>query len=339
MALNRSIPRVSFKISTYVEKSANIASGMKAIVYHNKHPSDKLIYCDVEKPRPTDNEVLIKIVCTSLNAADYRSMKMGIIPKRKIFGSAIAGRIESVGKNIRQFKPGDEVLGDLSDFGFGGLAEYALAPEKALVLKPANILFEEAVTLAVAATTALKALRDKGEIHKGQKVLIVGAAGGVGTFAVQLAKYYQTMVTAVCGPNNIGQARALGADHVIDYTTEDFTKSKERYDLIVAINGNYPLLGYRKILSSKGVYVMVGGELLQIMKSILFGWLLSFGKKKMRFLSAKTNQKDLEFVVKLLGNQRIKPFIERRYSLNRTADAMQYISAGHARGKVIILLE
>ncbi|SHF82931.1 NADPH:quinone reductase [Arenibacter palladensis] len=312
---------------------------MKAIVYYKKHSSDKLIYCDVEKPRPTDNEILIKIVCASLNAADYRSMKMGITPKKKIFGSAIAGRIESVGKNIRQFKPGDEVLGDLSDVGFGGLAEYAVAPEKALVLKPAKILFEEAVTLPVAATTALKALRDKGNIQKEQKVLIVGAAGGVGTFAVQLAKYYGTIITAVCGPKNIAQATALGADHVIDYTREDFTKSNERYDLIVAINGNYPLLGYRKILSSNGTYVMVGGGLLQIMKSIFFGWLLSFGKKKMRYLSAKSNQKDLDFVVKLLENQKIKSVIERRYSLDRTAEAMQYLSEGHAQGKVIITVE
>jgi NADPH:quinone reductase-like Zn-dependent oxidoreductase len=312
---------------------------MKAIVYDRNHSSSKLVYCDVERPEQNDNEVLIKIVCASVNAVDYRSMKMKMIPKKKIFGAAITGKVESVGKNIRQFKPGDEVLGDLSDFGFGGFADFAVAPEKALVLKPAKISFEEAVTLPVAATTALKALRDKGNIQKGQKVLIVGAAGGVGTFAVQLAKYYGTITTAVCSTKNIERSSALGANYVIDYTKEDFTKSNERYDLIVAVNGSYSLLGYKKILNPNGIYVMVGGGLSQIFKSIFFGWLLSFGTKKMRFLSAKSDPKDLEFVVNLLENEKIKPVIERRYSLDKTADAMHYLSEGHAQGKVIIEVE
>lgn len=312
---------------------------MKAIVYNKKQSPNKLIYCDVEKPRPTDDEVLIKITSASANAADYRSMKMGIIPKKKIFGSAVAGRVESVGANIRQFKPGDEVLGDLTDFGFGGFAEYAVAPEKAFVPKPTKVLFDEAVTLPVAATTALKALRDKGNIQKDHKVLIVGAAGGAGTFAVQLAKYYGAITTAVCSTKNIEQTRALGADYIIDYTIEDFTKSNERYDLIIAINGSYPLLGYKKILSSHGIFVMVGGGLLQIFKSIFFGWLLSFGTKKMRFLSAKSDPRDLEFVVNLLKNHKIIPVIERRYSLDKTAAAMHYLSEGHAQGKVIIQVE
>jgi NADPH:quinone reductase-like Zn-dependent oxidoreductase len=312
---------------------------MKAVLYNKKKTAIKLQYGEVEKPIPSDHEVLIKIVSSSVNAADYRSLKMRMIPKKGIFGAAIAGTVESIGNKISQFKPGDEVLGDLSDFGFGGFAEYAVAPEKALVKKPAKILFEEAAALPLAATTALIALRDKGNIQKGQKVLIVGAAGGVGTFAIQIAKHYNAIVTAVCSTRNIEQASSLGADYSLDYTKEDFTKSKERYDLIIAINGNYPLFSYKKILAPKGVYLMIGGELLQIFKSIFFGWLLSFGKKKMRFLSAKVQPEDLEFVAKLLAEGKIKTIIERRYSLAHTAEALQYLGAGHASGKVIINLE
>jgi NADPH:quinone reductase-like Zn-dependent oxidoreductase len=309
---------------------------MKAVVYHKKGLPDKLIFCDAEKPSPNDNEVLIKIYAASANAADYRSMRMGIIPKRRIFGADIAGRVESVGKYIRKFKPGDEVIGDLSDFGFGGFAEYVVAPEKALVPKPVNILFEEAAALPLAAITALQALRDKGNIQQGKKVLIAGSGGGVGTYAVQLAKYFGAEVTAVCSTKNVGQTISLGADHAIDYTKDDFTKSNRYYDLILAINGNRPLNAYKRILNPNGIYVMVGGALSQILKSILFGWLMSFGSKKMRYLVAKSNQKDLEFVVKLVEDGKIKPVIDRRYSLENTALAMRYLGEGHARGKVVI---
>jgi len=312
---------------------------MKAIIYIKKGLPDKLIYSDVEKPRPNDNEVLIKILAVSANAADYRSMRMGFIPKRKIFGADIAGKVESVGKNIQQFKPGDEVIGDLSDYGFGGFAEYAVAPEKALIQKPAKILFEEAAALPLAAITALQALRDKGNIQKGQNILIVGSGGGVGTFAVQLAKYFGSMVTAVCSTTNVEQTNTLGADYVIDYTKEDFTKSNRCYDLIIAVNGNRSLFAYKRTLNPNGIYVMVGGALWQIFKSILFGWLMSFGSKKMRFLAAKSNQMDLEFIVKLVENGKIKPVIDRRYSLDKTAEAMRYLGEGHARGKVIINVE
>ncbi len=312
---------------------------MKAVVYNKKGSPEKLIYCDVDKPVPNDNEVLIKILAVSVNAADYRSMKMGLIPKRRIFGADISGRVESVGKNIRQFKNGDEVMGDLAKFGFGGFAEYVTAPEKALIIKPEKISFEEGAALPMAALTALQALRDKGNIQKGQKVLIVGSAGGVGTFAVQLAKYFDTEVTGVCGSNNTIQTSSLGADYVSDYTKEDFTNSKMRYNLIVAINGNYPIFAYKKTLTSNGIYVMVGGSLSQIFKSLLFGWLLSFGSKKMRTLSANANKKDLEFLTKLVEDGKIKPVIDRRYTLDKTADAMNYLSEGHARGKVIINIE
>ncbi len=312
---------------------------MKAIVYTKKGLPDKLIYSDVEKPRPNDNEVLIKILAVSANAADYRSMRMGMIPKKRIFGADIAGKVESVGKNIQQFKLGDEVFGDLSDYGFGGFAEYAVAPEKALIPKPAKILFEEAAALPIAAITALQALRDKGNIQKGQNILIVGSGGGVGTFAVQLAKYFGSIVTAVCSTRNVEQTRTLGADYVIDYTKEDFTKSNKCYDLILGVNGNHPLIAYKRTLNPNGIYVMVGGSLRQILKSILFGWMMSFGSRKMRFLSAKSNQKDLEFIVKLVENGKIKPLIDRRYSLDKAADAMRYLGEGHARGKVVINVE
>ncbi len=309
---------------------------MKAVVYDKKFLPDKLIYCDVEKPVPNDNEVLIKILAVSVNAADYRSMKMGLIPKKRIFGADIAGRVESAGKNIRQFMPGDEVIGDLANYGFGGFAEYAVAPEKALISKPAKTSFEAAAALPMAAVTALQALRDKGNIQKGQKVLIVGSGGGVGTFAVQLAKYFGATVTAVCSSKNVEQTSSLGADYVIDYSKENFTKSDKSYDIILAVNGNYPLLACKRILNPNGIYVMVGGSLSQIFKSILFGWLLSFGSKKICILGAKSGQKDLEFIATLANEGKIKSVIDKRYSLDKTAEAMRYMGEGHASGKVVI---
>jgi NADPH:quinone reductase-like Zn-dependent oxidoreductase len=309
---------------------------MKAIVYDKKGSPEKLIFCDIDKPLPTDNDVLIKVHAVSLNAADYRSMKMGMIPKRKIFGADIAGTIVTIGKNITQFKPGDEVMGDLASYGFGGLAEFVTAPERALITKPSKISFMEAATLPMAALTALQALRDKGNIQKGHKVLIVGSSGGVGTFAIQLAKYFETEVTGVCSSKNVQQTISLGADYVIDYTKEDFTKRNNRYNLILAINGNYPLIAYKKVLAQNGNYVMVGGSLSQIFKSLVFGRFLSFGSKKMKFLTAKANKNDLELLANLLDNGSIKPVIDRRYPLDKTADAMNYLSQGHSTGKVII---
>jgi len=309
---------------------------MKAVVYNKKAVPDKLVYCDIEKPGPTDNEVLVQILAVSVNAMDYRSIRMGMIPKKKIFGADIAGRVESVGNNIRQFKPGDEVIGDLSDHGSGGFAEYAVAPEKALTHKPSNISFEEAAALPVAATTALRALRDRGNIQKEQKVLIVGSSGGVGTFAVQLAKYYGATVTAVCSSRNMELSLSFGAHKVIDYTKEDFSKSDDLYDLILAINGNSRLSVYKRMLNPGGIYVMVGGALSQITRSILFGRFMSFGSKKMHTLTVKSSQKDLEFLANLAGEGKIKPLIESQYSLEKTAAAMRYLNEGHAQGKVVI---
>lgn len=309
---------------------------MKAVVYNKKGSPDKLVFKTVEKPSPTDNEVLIKIYAASINAADYRSMQMGIIPKKKIFGADVSGKVESVGKNIQKFNPGDEVIGDLSDFGFGGFAEYAVAPEKAFVSKPANITYEVAAAIPLAGITALQAIRNKANIQKGYQVLIVGSSGGVGTFAVQLAKYFGAEVTAVCSTRNLEQTSILGADNIIDYTQEDFTKSDKAYDLILAVNGNYSLFAYRRILNKHGVYVMIGGALMQIIKTLLFAKLLSLGSKKMYSIFAKSNQKDLEFVVKLVEGSNIKSIIEQRFPLDKTALAMRYVGEGHAQGKVVI---
>jgi NADPH:quinone reductase-like Zn-dependent oxidoreductase len=312
---------------------------MKAIVYNKKAHPDKLVYSDVEKPIPNDNEVLVKIIAVSVNAADYRSMKMGLIPKKKIFGADIAGIVESAGKNIHQFVPGDEVIGEISEYGFGGFAEYALAPEKLLVHKPAKISFEDAAALPISAVTALQSLRDKGNIRKGDKVLIIGSGGGVGTFAVQLAKYFGATVTAVCSTKNVEQSKNLGADYIIDYTKEKITKSNMTYDIIIAVNGSYPLLACNRLLNHKGTYVVIGGTLSQILKAYLFGWFLSFGSKKICSLAAKPKQKDLEFIANLSNDGILKPVIEKYYPLDKTAEAVRYLAEGHARGKVVIKVQ
>lgn len=312
---------------------------MKAVVFEKRSMPDRLVYRDVDKPVPNDNEVLIKVYTVSLNAADYRSMKMGLIPERKIFGADIAGRVESAGKKISLFKPGDEVVGDLGSCGFGGLAEYVTAPEKAVILKPEKISFEEAASFPMAALTALQALRNKGNIQKGQELLIVGCSGGVGTFAIQLAKYFGARVTGVCSSNNVNQTVSLGADRVVDYTKEDILKGDKHFDIILAINGNYPLYACKKKLTHNGTYVMIGGSLSQIFKSLVFGRMLSIGSKKLKFLAAKPDKSDLEFLAKLMETGIIKPVIDRRYTLDRAAEAMNYLKQGHAAGKVIISVE
>jgi len=312
---------------------------MKALIYNKMSLPDKLVYQEVEKPVPADNEVLIKIRAVSVNAADYRSMQMGIIPKRKIFGADIAGTVESVGKQIQKFKLGDEVFGDLASYGFGGFAEFVTAPEKALALKPAKLTFEETAALPMAATTALQALRDKGHIQNGQKLLIVGSGGGVGTFAIQLARYFGASVTAVCSTKNIEQACSLGAHSVIDYTREDFTKSDNHYDLILAVNGNYPFTAYKRILNPGGRCITIGGALPQILKSLVFGKLLSLGSKKMYTLFAKANAKDLELIATLASEGKIRPVIDRHHSFDEIVDAIRYVAEGHAKGKVVINME
>lgn len=309
---------------------------MKAVVYDKRNSPNALVLREVEKPIPSDNEVLVKIYAVSVNAGDYRSMKMGSIPKQKIFGSDIAGRVEAVGKHINRFAIGDEVFGDISAAGLGGFAEYVVVPEIALALKPTSVTFKTAAAVPMAAVTALQALRNKGQIQPGQKVLICGAGGGVGTFSVQLAKYFGAEVTAVCGEKNVKIIQSLGADYVINYKENDFTKSGKYYDLVLAINGNHSLFTYKRLLAPKGIYVMVGGGLSQVFKSLLFGAFLSIGNKKMRSLAAKPNRKDLEFIIKLVEDGKIKPVIDRYYPLRETAEAVWYLSDGHALGKVII---
>jgi len=249
---------------------------MKAVIYDKKSKPEELVLHDVTKPTPSENEVLVKVHAASVNAADYRSMKMGLIPKNRIFGADVAGTIESIGKNVKNLLVGDEVVGDLSAHGFGGFAQYVAAVESAWVLKPQSIPFEMAAAVPMAAVTAYQALV-KGNIQSGQKVLICGAGGGVGTFAVQIAKHFETEVTAVCGNNNVSIMQYLKADHIINYNTDSFTGKDERYDLILAINGNYLLSDYKKALTSLGTIIIVGGSLSQLLKSLLFGKLLFLG--------------------------------------------------------------
>ncbi len=322
---------------------------MKAIVYTQYGPPDVLQLKEVEKPTPRDNEVLLKVYATSVNAGDLhvlradpfliRLMGYGLLkPKNKILGAAIAGRIEAIGGNVKQFQPGDDVFGDLSESGKrGGFAEYVCASADALVLKPSRLSFEEAAAVPVAAVTALQGLRDKGHIQAGQKVLINGASGGVGTFAVQIAKSFGAEVTAVCSTSNVDAARSMGADHVIDYTKEDFTQNGQHYDLIVAANGNRSISEYKRALRPNGTYVVTGGSKKQTYQAMLLGpWISMTGTKKMGNLMAKPNTKDLGFVKELLEAGKVIPVIDRRYPLSETAEALRYLEAGRARGKVVI---
>ena len=321
---------------------------MKAILHTEYGPPDLLQFEDVEKPTPKDDEVLIKLHAASLNAYDWHLLTADIFlvrfasglfkPKSTLIGADIAGRVEAVGNNIKHFKPGDEVFGDLASFGGGGFAEYVAAPENAFVLKPSNLSFEEAAAVPMAAITALQGLRDEGKIQAGQKVLINGASGGVGTFAVQIAKFYGAEVTAVCSTRNLELARSLGADHVIDYTQENFTENGQQYDLIFAANGYHPLSAYKRALTPNGVYVMAGGTSKQIFSAVLLGSLMSTKGKKMGMVSAKPNQADLNFMKELLEKGDIKSVVDKTFKLDDIAQALDYIGEGHARGKVVVTI-
>ena len=321
---------------------------MKAIVYTEYGSPDVLQLKDVVKPAPKDNEVLVKVYAVSANAADLHLLRAdpflirlssGLLqPKNKILGSDIAGRVEAVGKDVTQFELGDEVFGDISAGGWGGFAEYVCAREDAVVLKPANSSFEESAAVPMAAVTALQGLR-KGQIHSGQKVLINGASGGVGMFAVQIAKSFGAEVTAVCSTRNLGLARSIGADHVIDYTSEDFSRSGQRYDLILAANGYRSISEYRRVLTPTGTYVMTGGAMAQLSEVMLKGpWISMTGSQKMGNLLAKPNKQDLAFIKELLEAGKVVPVIDRCYPLSEVADAIRYLEEGHAQGKVVITL-
>ena len=324
---------------------------MKAIIYNRYGPPDVLKLEEIQKPTPDDDEALIKVHAASLNAYDWhfltadifliRLMGGGLLkPKNTRLGADMAGRVEAVGRNVKQFQPGDEVFGDIGAWGNGAFAEYVSVPERALELKPTNLSFEQAAAVPMAAVTALQGLRDNGQIQPGQKVLINGASGGVGTFAVQVAKYFGAEVTAVCSTDKMDMARALGADHVIDYTQEDFTKNGQRYDLIFAANGYHSLSAYKRALTPKGIYVMAGGSMAQIFQAVLMGSRMSeTGGRKMGAAMAKLNQKDLAFLKELLEAGKIVPVIDRRYALSETAEALRYLGEGHAKGKVVITME
>ncbi len=311
---------------------------MKAIVYDKRSPGEVLNLREVAKPAPGEGQVLVKVVNTSINAADYRSMSMGIIPERKIFGADVAGVVEAAGGNCTRFQVGDAVFGDLAGAGFGGFAEYVAAPEKLLALKPEGVSFVDAAAVPMAALTALQGLRDLGKIRPGMQVLIYGAGGGVGTFAVQLAKTFGAQVTAVCGAGSVETVRSLGADSVMDYTKEDPAQSREQFDLILGVNGSHPLRVYRRMLKPDGIFVMIGGALSQILTTMVLGPILSLGRRKMRLLSAKADADDLAYVIRLVEEGKLKPVIERVYPLNQTADAVRYLRQGHARGKVVITI-
>lgn len=261
-------------------------------------------------------------------------------PKVARLGVDAAGQVEAVGRNVTQFKPGDEVFGACR----GAFAEYACAAEDGLVLKPATLSFEAAAAVPLAAITALQGLRDKGRIQRGQKVLIDGASGGVGTFAVQIAKSFGAEVTAVCSTGNVDTARAIGADHVIDYTREDFTRSGQRYDLILGANAYHSALDYRRALSRNGIFVGAGGggdqSLPGILLELLLQSLLSLaGRRKMCAFMAKRNKEDLVVLKDLLATGKIVPVIDRHYPLSDVAEAIRYIEEGHAKGKVVITME
>jgi NADPH:quinone reductase-like Zn-dependent oxidoreductase len=321
---------------------------MKAIVYHRHGSPDVLSYEEMAKPAPAENEVLIRVRAAAANPYDWhfmrgepyavRIMARGLRkPKDPRLGADVAGEIEAVGKNIKQFKPGDAVFGSCK----GAFAEYACASESKLAIKPVNVTFEQAASVPIAAFTALQGLRDKGKLQPGQKVLINGAAGGVGTFAVQIAKSFGAEVTGVCSMRNVEMVRSIGADQAVDYTQEDFTKSARRYDVILDCVGNHSFSGCRRVLDPKGIYVGAGGKtdnwmigpLTSALKALVLSWFVS---QKQVMVLAKPSKEDLAIMGKLIESGKVTPVIDRSYSLSEVPDAIRYLEAGHARGKVVI---
>jgi NADPH:quinone reductase-like Zn-dependent oxidoreductase len=321
---------------------------MKAIVCPKYGSPDVLRLKEVEKPVPQDDQLLVKVHAASVNALDWHLMRGSPFlarvggnglrkPKDPRLGVDLAGRVEAVGSKITRFHVGDEVFGR----GNGTFAEYACTRETAVVLKPSNITFEAAAAVPIAALTALEALRDRGQIAPGQQVLIHGSSGGVGTFALQLAKTFGAEVTAVCSTQNVEMARSMGADHVIDYTQEDFTRNKQRYDLILAVNGYHSISVYRRALRPQGTYVLVGASNARLMQALLQALVLGrvfskAGGKKMVFFTAKASQEDLAFMSELLEAGKVVPVIDRCYPLGETAGALRYMEEGHPKGKIVI---
>jgi NADPH:quinone reductase-like Zn-dependent oxidoreductase len=314
---------------------------MKTMIRSTYGSPDVLRAEDVAVPIPAACEVLVEVRAMSLNKSDWLSLtgpnaltRLAIgglfRPKHATLGADIAGRVKAVGASVKQFKPGDEVFGDLSGNGFGGLAEYVCAPESVFAVKPPSLSFEEAAALPMAGVTALQGLRDKANVHRGQTVLINGASGGVGTFGVQIANAYGASVTAVCSTRHIELVQSLGAEHVIDYTKEDFTKQSARFDAIFAVNGDESLSSYRRLLAPRGVCVVVGGSMSQIFQALLLGPLRSkFGNKTLGSLMVKPSQADLTALAELAQTGRVRPVIDRCFPFNDLGE-------GHASGKVVV---
>jgi len=327
---------------------------MKAIIWKKYGSPDFFELKEAAKPVPEDDEILIKIHAASINSWDWEMLMgkpfvnrfmAGLLKptKIKILGCDIAGRVEAVGKNVKLFQPGDEVFGDLSGCGWGGFAEYVCAPENALTLKPASLTFEQAAAVPQAGLLALQGLRkgkiNPGKINTGQKILINGASGGVGSFAVQMAKSFGVEVTGVCSTKKMEFVHSMGADYVIDYTQEDFTKNGKHYDLILDVKGYHSIFDYKRALSPKGIYVMVGGSTALVNQVLFLGSFFSmFGSKKMSLLLHKAN-KGLDFIKELFEAGKVDPVIDKRYPLSDVAEALRYFGEGQARGKVIITLE
>jgi NADPH:quinone reductase-like Zn-dependent oxidoreductase len=323
---------------------------MKAAVYSRYGPPDVVQIADLEMPVPKENEGLIKVRAASVNPLDSHFMRgtpylvrisAGLLkPKDKRLGVDVAGRVEAVGRNVTQFKPGDAVFGSCR----GAFAEYACASESALVMKPDNVTFEQAASVPVAAFTALQGLRDKGHIQPGHKVLINGAAGGVGTLAVQIAKSFGADVTGVCSASNVDLVRSLGAERVIDYTQEDFTQRGQRYDLVFDCVGNRALLACRRVLTPKGIYIAVGGPsgrwmIGPLARAITAPVLSRFVSQNLVTVLARPSRQDLTIVHQLMAAGKVTPVIDRRYKLSEVPEAIRYLEKGHARGKVVITVE
>jgi len=313
---------------------------MKAFIWEKYGPPETLRMAEVEKPAPDANEVLVKVLATSVNAADWHSLRgkplfsratLGLLrPKHRILGVDIAGQVEAVGTGVTQFKPGNEVYANLLYHGYGGFAEYVSVPVDVMALKPANLSFEEAAAVPMAAVTALQGLRHHGEIQPGQKVLINGASGGVGTFAVQIAKSYGPEVTAVTSTQNIDLVRSLGADHIVDYTVTDFVRSGRRYDLIYDTVGNRSVADLRRALAEGGKASVTGYTSLARAMSVPL-----LGGKDIARVSADVTTKDLELLAELIEAGKVRPVIDRRYPFAEIPAAIAYLEQGHARGKVV----
>ena len=319
---------------------------MKAVVYTKYGGPEVLLIKEIEKPYPKDDEVLVKVHAVSINDWDWGLLHGDFInrllngllkPKRKILGSDIAGRIEAVGKNVTQFKTGDEVYGDLSG-QWGGFAEHTCAREKALALKPASMSFEEAAAIPQAAMLAVQGLIDIGKIQPGQNLLINGAGGGVGTFAVQIAKLYGVEVTGVDSTGKLDMLRSIGFDHVIDYTKEDFTKNGKCYDLILDVKTNRSIFDYARALCRNGVYVTVGGSIGRLFQVLLLApWISLIHKKYIRLVALKPN-KDLAYINELFETGKVKPVIDGPYKLNEVPEALKFFGKGDHKGKVVITM-